>query len=249
MKGKILGFSPTEGDGAISGESGQRYRFNQTDWRGDRPPAVGMSVDFEADEEGLARDIYPAVAASGGIDLAGLSSALPPPAGGDVKALFTRSLATPLALVVLAACFLPAMTVPQQDTSLFGLGDALNKIVMPTGIAASFLGGTEGGDLDTIKTLVLLRFAAPLAALWLIWTAWTGKPETTPMVVAGASALGGAALVFMSKAAVMDVVPELLRAQVEATIGIGFGTWLLILTGGALIAAGLGVIRNPLIKA
>lgn len=248
MKGKVLGFSPTEGDGAISTENGQRYRFTGGDWRGERPPAVGMTVDFEGDGEGMARDIYP-TAAGAGIDMSGLSAALPPPAGGDIKALFTQSLAAPLALVVLVACFLPALTTPQQDASLLGLGGALNQIVMPTGIAAAFLGGAEGGDLGTIKTLVLLRFAAPLAALWLLWSAWTGKSESLPMLIAGVAALGGGALVFMTRSTVVEATPEFLRPQIEAAIGVGLGTWLLILAGGALVAAGLGVIRNPLIRA
>jgi hypothetical protein len=246
MKGRILGWTGTEG--AISADDGRRYRFTPDDWRGERPPATSMAVDFEADASGVARDIYPAMGGAG-LAVPGFSSSLPPLAGADIKALFTRSLAAPLALVVLAACFLPAITSPQEDVSLIGLGGALNKIVMPTGLVADFLGGAGNTDLGLVKTLAMLRFAVPLAALWLLWSAWTGKSESRPMLIAGAAALGGAGLVFMMQGAVVDAAPELLRPQIRAAMAIGMGVWLLILSGGALIAAGLGFIRNPLGRA
>ena len=49
MKGQILDFSVQENSGVISGSDGKRYSFNGADWKGDRPPSRGMSVDFEAD--------------------------------------------------------------------------------------------------------------------------------------------------------------------------------------------------------
>ena len=49
MKGKILGYSEADGSGAISAEDGSRHRFTRADWRGDKPPATGMVVDFESE--------------------------------------------------------------------------------------------------------------------------------------------------------------------------------------------------------
>jgi len=49
MKGQILDFSIQENSGAISGSDGMRYTFSGADWKGDRPPARGMWVDFEVD--------------------------------------------------------------------------------------------------------------------------------------------------------------------------------------------------------
>lgn len=48
MKGKILGFYQATGEGAISGEDGNRYSFNMSQWRSDRPPLIGRDVDFIA---------------------------------------------------------------------------------------------------------------------------------------------------------------------------------------------------------
>lgn len=57
MKGQILDFSIQENAGIISGADGSRYHFRGSDWKGDRPPVRGMSVDFEADGNS-ARSLY-----------------------------------------------------------------------------------------------------------------------------------------------------------------------------------------------
>lgn len=49
MRGQVLDFSIQSNSGFISGGDGARYTFAGTDWRGDRPPVRGMSVDFEVD--------------------------------------------------------------------------------------------------------------------------------------------------------------------------------------------------------
>ena len=60
MKGKVLDFSVQSNSGAISGEDGERYNFDGADWKGDSPPAHGMSVDFSA-EGSEAKEVYLAV--------------------------------------------------------------------------------------------------------------------------------------------------------------------------------------------
>ena len=60
MKGKILDFSVQSNSGAISGEDGERYNFDSSDWKVDSPPAPGMSVDFSV-EDNQAKEIYEAV--------------------------------------------------------------------------------------------------------------------------------------------------------------------------------------------
>ncbi len=249
MKGKILGFNETEGSGAISAEDGSRHRFTRADWRGDKPPAAGTMVDFES-TDGSAKDIYPitgaALAALGNInlDLAGLSSS---PGGTRVATIFTRTLGAPLGLAVILACFLPAIASPAMSYSLLGLGDAADTIVNPSRMAARMM-GEDGGSGGAIISLLFLRFVAPLSAIWLLWTAWTGKSERTPALVTGGSALFAAALVFLLKSAALSNLPAMARDQVGSLISIGLGTWLLVILGGALIAAGLGKLRNPLAK-
>lgn len=242
MKGKILGFSETDGTGAISADDGTRFRFVRDDWRGDKPPAAGMAVDFEA-ADGAARDIYPLrgapVSNLPNVDLGAIAAS---PGAGKVGALFTQSLATPLAVVVLLACFMAALTTPLVSFSLFGLG-SLPGVSGP-GMAAE----ARASGLSTIQTLLILRYAAPVAALWVIWAAWSGKDLRLPMIVAGGAAILAAVLVFALKQAAVAAAGEYAGVAVSAMIGIGIGTWLLLLAGAGLVAAGIGVIRNPLAK-
>lgn len=250
MKGKILGFNEAEGGGAISAEDGSRHRFTRTDWRGDKPPVAGMAVDFES-SDGAAKEIYPvsgaALAALGNInvDLSGLSAS---PGGARVGDMFTRSLAAPLALVVLAACFFEALALPRPMTgaTLIGLGGAMDDLNMAAQ-AARMMGEGKSG-FDTMSSLLFLRFAAPVAALWLGWVAWSGKPERMPMLVTGGAAIVAALLVVMLKSAIVSMAPEVARGMVSNQLALGFGVWLLLLAGAGLIAAGLGFIRNPLAK-
>lgn len=248
MKGKILGFNQAEGSGAIAAEDGSRHRFLTEDWRGDKPPAAAMAVDFES-TNGAAKDIYPvagaALAALGNInvDLSGLSAS---PEGAKVTALFTRSLAVPLALLVLLACFMTVLSSPMQSATLLGLGQTADQLSMAA--AAGQMMGADTSELGTMQTLLFLRFAAPLAALWLIWIAWAGKPEKLPMLAAGVAAILAALLVIGLKSAILSMAPDFMREQLSAGISLGLGVWLLLLAGGALIAAGFGMIRNPLAK-
>lgn len=248
MKGKILGFDKTAGSGAITAEDGTRHRFERIDWRGEKTPALGMTVDFES-EGGAAREIYPvtgtALAALGaiGADLGGLAES---EQGTRIASLFTSSLAVPLALVLLLACFLPALASPVQSATLIGLGNAMDDLGR-VAAAQEMLGGGKSG-FDTVQTLLFLRFAAPFGALWLIWSAWSGRAERLPMLATGAASILAALLVIMLRSAILSMVPDFARERMASGIGLGIGTWLLFLTGAALIAAGLGKIRNPLAK-
>lgn len=247
MKGKILGFSERDG-GAISAEDGSRYKFTAADWRGERPPTPGLAVDFES-HGAAASEVYPvsgaAMAALGNlnVDLTSLSTS---PGGARVGALFTQSLALPFALLLLAACLLTAISSPAQSYSLLGLGEAADTIRVPSAMAARMMGERGGSGLGALEALLVLRFAAPLAALWLIWAAWQGRKERMPMLAAGASAILAGILVFLFRSAVLSAIPSFARAQMGSVISIGMGTWLLLLVGAALIAAGLGILRNPL---
>ncbi|MBB5705165.1 hypothetical protein [Sphingopyxis panaciterrulae] len=249
MKGKILGYSEADGSGAISADDGSRHRFTRADWRGDKPPATGMVVDFES-SEGAAKEIYPvggaALAALGNInvDLSGLSGSA---GGARATELFTKSLAVPLALVVLLACFLTALSSPMKGVSLIGLGDAVAELEGAARMASMMGGGGDSG-LGGLGALLILRFAAPLAALWLVWAAWAGKAERLPMLVTGAATIVAALLVVLVRQAVLSAVPDMARDMMASQIHLGLGVWLLLLSGAGLIAGGLGLIRNPLAR-
>ncbi len=49
MKGNILDFSIADGTGVITGEDGNRYRFEGREWKSAaRQPTAGLPVDFVA---------------------------------------------------------------------------------------------------------------------------------------------------------------------------------------------------------
>ncbi len=63
MKGQILDFSVQENSGIISGTDDLRYHFDGSDWKGERPPSRGMTVDFEANGD-HAKNVYLALGAT-----------------------------------------------------------------------------------------------------------------------------------------------------------------------------------------
>jgi TM2 domain-containing membrane protein YozV len=74
MRGHILGVDVRTGEGLLTGQDGQRYRFGPADWADRGEPARGLEVDFET-EGGRALTIYPV---PGAVPPA-LQSALQPP--------------------------------------------------------------------------------------------------------------------------------------------------------------------------
>jgi TM2 domain-containing membrane protein YozV len=58
MRGHVLGVDTRTGHGVVAGDDGARYRFTPEDWAGRGEPAVGMYIDFEA-QENRALTIFP----------------------------------------------------------------------------------------------------------------------------------------------------------------------------------------------
>ena len=308
MKGKILGVAAGDLAGAITGEDGKRYRYEAADWRGERPAAIGANVDFETDGA-KATDVYPAVGgafagvgAGAGASVEALAGS---PAGEKLIGLFKGTLALPLALVVLVAFFLPALSSPVKTVSQLGL----DKVVASTGLdlddaeqgrlrlanldrdiarfrteaARSGPGaqdsvygyGSVGSRLQsleeqrdevrkglgavdflkTVNTALILRFAALIAAAWLIWQAWTGAALRPWELAAGGAAIVAGGLTFLLKSAILGLFSAINplgaagAAQMDSLVSIGLGPWLLLAAGAGLIASGLGLVRNPLGRA
>ncbi len=57
MKGKILDYNFQESRGIISADDGNRYSFENSQWKGTQSPKVNQIVDFEIDSQN-AKDIY-----------------------------------------------------------------------------------------------------------------------------------------------------------------------------------------------
>ena len=64
MKGRVLDYSVQTNSGVISGQDDVRYTFVGSEWKGDVPPARGMSVDFDA-QGTTAVAIYRALSGTG----------------------------------------------------------------------------------------------------------------------------------------------------------------------------------------
>ncbi len=57
MKGKILDYNIQESNGIISGDDGQRYSFENKDWKASELPKVNQIVDFEV-QGNQAKSVY-----------------------------------------------------------------------------------------------------------------------------------------------------------------------------------------------
>jgi len=57
MKGKILDFNIQNSSGVISADDGKRYNFNSSEWKSEKSPNNGQTVDFSIDGEN-ATSIY-----------------------------------------------------------------------------------------------------------------------------------------------------------------------------------------------
>lgn len=124
MKGRILGFTPSAGSGAISGENGERFTFVAAQWRSDHPITIGTGVDF-APIAGVATEVYP-VAAAMPIAVADLAAS---PVVQKLRGLATTTIVFPLAALLLLATLMPAISgttldprLPAPSASLLGLG-------------------------------------------------------------------------------------------------------------------------------
>lgn len=63
MRGRVLGVDARTGDGLVAGDDGRRYTFQPADWASRGEPAIGIEVDFDADDR-RALSIYPIPAAA-----------------------------------------------------------------------------------------------------------------------------------------------------------------------------------------
>ena len=64
MRGQVLGVDFRTGEGIVSGQDGQRYRFAPEDWAHRGEPAIGIEVDFESAND-RALSVFPVPTAPG----------------------------------------------------------------------------------------------------------------------------------------------------------------------------------------
>lgn len=77
MRGRVLGVDARTGDGLVAGDDGRRYTFQPQDWASRGEPAIGLEVDFDADDR-RALSIYPIPAPISAVTPSSAASVAPP---------------------------------------------------------------------------------------------------------------------------------------------------------------------------
>jgi hypothetical protein len=270
MKGQILGFDGNTG--AINGEDGQRYRFVAESWKDERPPQPREQVDFVA-RDGLAEDIYPLRSAGvAGLDLQesldrssrALQEKLAQASASGVGAqLLARARATPTAVVALAMLIFAMMFnyasvgfgAQRIEGSLLSMigqlgsyGEALGEI---GGIANGMLG--DGSDqASALGTLSMLTGAAwlfyivPVSAGWIMYRAYKADRSRIAEWLLGLSGVGAGMYYLILREAVVSGfgdTPFVSAALIRSGFSFGFGGWLLVLGGIAMLLISTGRLK------
>lgn len=237
MKGKVLGFDPASGTGAITGDDGNRYNFAAADNKSPAPLKPNDTVDFEVDGV-AAKNIY---AVKTGFSLptgGGASSDAAAGAGGDYAAMI---LARPY--VIWAAVIILGSLIAGYFGTLGALGD---------------MSGPYGG-IGISGLFIALLFAVPVVAGALIFFELTGhKLAGQFRLITAAVAIGGPILLPVLAGL---LAPEMLKGirEMGTAFGaggrmgllefVGFGIspgMLITVAGGVLIVlTHLGIVKLP----
>jgi len=121
MKGKILDYSIQESKGLIAGDDGNRYSFQNSEWKGAKAPSINQRVDFEIDGKN-ATGIY--LDASSSFDTEKIKSSLSDIQNSElfttaqgnvnkiVKAGAQNKMGFTVSILMAIALFFPIITIP-----------------------------------------------------------------------------------------------------------------------------------------
>ena len=227
MKGKVLGFDPTSGTGAITGDDGNRYNFAAADNKSPAPLKPNDTVDFEVDGS-AAKNIY-AVKTGFSMPTGGGASsgaAVGAGAGGDYAAMI---LAKPN--VIWAAVIILGSLIGGYFSTL------------------SLIGGGPMGIFGFAGFILALLFLVPVAAGVLIFFELTNH-ALTPLfrLVTAAVAIGGPILLPIIAGMMLGVGSGF--GGMPGGLGlIGFhidlGTVLAVGGGVLIVLTHLGIVKLP----
>lgn len=224
MKGKVLGFDPTSGTGAITGDDGNRYNFATADNKSPAPLKPNDTVDFEVDGN-TAKNIY-VVKTGFSIPTGGASTGAAAGAGGDYAAMI---LAKPN--VIWAAIIILGSLI----------GGYFNTL--------SLIGGGPMGIFGFAGFILALLFFVPVAAGVLIFFELTSH-AMTPLfrLVTAAVAIGGPILLPILAGMVLGVGGGF--GGMPGGLGlIGFhidlGTVLAVGGGVMIVLTYMGIVKLP----
>lgn len=226
MKGKVLGFDPASGTGAITGEDGKRYKFATADNKSPQPLKPNDSVDFEVDGDN-AKDIY-AVKTGFSLPTGGAAPAAggAPVAGGDaMQMILARPTVIWAAVVILGSL----------------IAGYLSTIEL--------IGGGPMGMLGMAGFFYALLFFIPLAAGGLIFVELTNH-KLAPMVRLGAGGFAAAGPIILPLIG-NAMLPGLMGMAMQMGGGGGFSNILslgsiITIAGGVLILlTHFGIVKLP----
>jgi hypothetical protein len=131
---------------------------------------------------------------------------------------------------------------PGTPIGMFGsggsAGDALKELQDQRSRATA---RPQGHGVTFLLSVMWLVYAVPLLALALIALSWTGRALRSASLASGIAAV----IVF----GLLWNLTAVATVGDDAMLTLGFGAWIMLLTGIALILAGLGKIKNPLATA
>ncbi len=243
MKGKVLGFDPAAGTGAINGDDGKRYKFTAADNKSPAPLKANDTVDFDGADGENAKEIYavktgfamPTGLGAGAGDAAGGT----PVAGGEyVQMILGKPYVIWAAVIILGSLI----------AGYLGTLDALGK-----------MSGPFGSGLGISALFVALLFAVPVVAAVLIFFEFTNNKMTAQFrLLTAAVAIGGPILLPVLAGL---LAPQGLRdiREMGAAFGgggrmgilefIGFGIspgMVITVAGGVLIIlTNMGIVKLP----
>lgn len=216
MKGKVLGFDPASGTGAITGDDGNRYKFTAADNKSATPLKPNDTVDFEVDN-GVAKEIYVVKTGfslpTGGAAAPAAGGGAAAPAGGDVvQMILSKPTLIWAAIVILGGL----------------IGGYLSAIQL--------IGGGPMGMMGAAGFFYALLFFIPIAAAVLIFFELTNNALTpvTRLAAGGFAAAGPIVLPLIGN----TMLPGMMGMAMQMGGG-GMGN---ILSPGSIITVAGGVL-------
>jgi cold shock CspA family protein len=195
MKGKVLGFDPATGTGAINGDDGKRYRFTAADNKGQAPLKANDTVDFEAAND-VAKEIY------------AVKSSFTFPTGVVGNAAGNGSNYVQIILGKPHVIWAVVIILGSLIAGYFG---ALN--------ALGHMSGAFGSGFGISAIFIALLFGIPVVAAVLIFFELTNRPNRAQFrLITAAVAIGGPILLPVIAGL---VAPEALKGMSE--FGAAFG--------------------------
>lgn len=246
MKGKVLGFSAKTGEGAITSEDGDRYKFTKADWLGEEEPQAGMEVDFVA-ADGKATEIYGVKKSVSMPSMPNFSGG----SGGSAPPALDWTLARP--------AFIGAVLAIVGWLAIGGLvilgqvSDASSAIGDMNRVARQFGAGSGSTVFIQLGLYVLILFyVIPVAAGFHIYQSVTGRETAMVRLAAGVAAAGlPIVLPILSGTLIMMGLPDGVRDFTRALGGDDFtanslslGSFLIIAGGVLILLTHFGVLKS-----